>query len=667
MAIDATDWTIDRLTKEIAYTGDAHGGASPTYATVIQFHRWLQDLADDALATGDDELDITNVNPSSRSTDNIITLINDYYISDATSQHLYDGSIIQDNGDTIYDGIVNFGNASVQIHLIQDGSLLASSWWNQGGAGLNPDANAGISHRFMVKVREDGVDIDQRKLVGICRTLDDSNQNTFSEFKINGTSRGNNVLALNDTNDLNNESTATTISGWTNITNTEGLNLIDVNDDDTDEKYYSQWTDDNSPDREINDFYERLKWITRIGTSTGIHGFTGDEFRGITHSFPYDAEYGGIAIATNDDLAWGTLITYNNEVNGPFVVGEAIHEDSATPVWKGRVLAVDDSAPTGTLIVDVRTGTVTSGEGFTSVRGASETTADVNGTPTAVTGGGVMRVLAIDDAGATGIVYVQTYKGTAPANNAIVYDLSDHTQYVDASADSTERAISTPFCGISTGASLIGAYGLGVDITDLTDSDIMTALDGNTYSRPNLVTNTVSGLRTTATADRVIVAPWDGTSYDTNGDPALDKGQMLLATALTSSGIIAVVVKDGTETAIPSDTPSSGYIRVEDDNGFERRLHFSGWSGTTFTIDTSTGEEDFSSVNASVDNNVYVAYLDVQATSGSHSYQAAYSSARDLVALVRNGGAEDPIKQFIAEWSFASTNQTLNAIRTTDL
>ena len=99
MAITATDWTIDRSTGNIRYIGDDHGGASPSYATVIEFHRWLQGLADDAVASGDDELDITNENPSARSTDNIITLLGNYNIDDNASEHLYDGSIIQNGGD----------------------------------------------------------------------------------------------------------------------------------------------------------------------------------------------------------------------------------------------------------------------------------------------------------------------------------------------------------------------------------------------------------------------------------------------------------------------------------------------------------------------------------------------------------------------------------------
>ena len=185
MAIVPGDWTIDRDTKNIRYIGDDHAEASPSYATVIQFHRWLQELAWDAVATGDDELDITNTDPSRRSTDNIITLINGYNITDVEMEHLYDGSIIQDGGDTIYDGFVNFGNSDVQIQIIQNGAVLADDWWNHrdgvyGAGGLNYNDTNGISHRFMLKVRSGGVDIDSRRLVGTSRRFG----YTYSEFKI---------------------------------------------------------------------------------------------------------------------------------------------------------------------------------------------------------------------------------------------------------------------------------------------------------------------------------------------------------------------------------------------------------------------------------------------------------------------------------------------------
>src|SRR3990167_11320932 len=133
MAIVAADWTITRSTKAIAYTGHVHTGVNPSYATVIEFHRWLQGLADDAVAVpaSSDQLDITNIDPSRRSTDNIITLINGYTIDQTSSEHLYDGSIIQGtSGSDIWDGIVNFGNKGVLIQLHQNGAVVGDDWWN---------------------------------------------------------------------------------------------------------------------------------------------------------------------------------------------------------------------------------------------------------------------------------------------------------------------------------------------------------------------------------------------------------------------------------------------------------------------------------------------------------------------------------------------------------
>jgi hypothetical protein len=149
MAFEPLDWEITRSSGNIRYIGADHDGTAgsngrttPTYATVIEFHRALQDFADDASSSGDDQLDITDDNPSDRSTDNIITLLGSYNIDDAASEHLYDGSIIQSSGDVIYDGIVNFGNAPT-IQVVQNGTVIADDWWNndpQGNSlGLNSD------------------------------------------------------------------------------------------------------------------------------------------------------------------------------------------------------------------------------------------------------------------------------------------------------------------------------------------------------------------------------------------------------------------------------------------------------------------------------------------------------------------------------------------------
>ena len=91
MAI-ADDFSVS-TTGDIRYTGS---GAN---YTVLELHRFLQDLADDAQASGNDLVDITVDTPSDRSTDQIITLNAPFNIDDAAARHLYDGSIEQDDGD----------------------------------------------------------------------------------------------------------------------------------------------------------------------------------------------------------------------------------------------------------------------------------------------------------------------------------------------------------------------------------------------------------------------------------------------------------------------------------------------------------------------------------------------------------------------------------------
>lgn len=640
MAMVSGDWTITRSTKDIRYTGDDHGGASPSYATVIQFHRWLQDFADQEVSSGDDQLDITDVTPSERSTDNIITLLNGYNIDDTAAEHLFDGSIIQDGGDTIYDGIINFGNTSVQIQIIQDGAVLADDWWNFGGGGLNADANQGISHRFMIKTRSDGVDIDRRKLIGTARTFN----NTYSEFKINGTSRGNNVLALSDTDDLNNDTVAATVATWTTITNTEGLRLLDINNDSINEEYYSEWNRDSYT---INQFYERLKWLSRDGSSSNLNGLNGELFRGITHSFAYDNETGG-APATNDEYAWGTKIQYDNESGGPFTIGEAIHEDTATPVWKGRILAIDDNGSEGYLVVDIESGTVTDDDDFTGQ--SSNATATVNTTPTAVTGGGVIRFFAIDDDGSEGNLYGQLMKGAAPSDNAVLYDDLDTTKNVTVNGSVTARAISTPFVGQSTGSALIGSYGLGMEPSDTSAADTFFDLSNSQVNPPNNVTFTVYGLE--SGEDRVLV-----TNDQSSG---IDYDQLTLNTTL--DGGTETIVDVGTGN-IPADTPSTGKLRIELDDGRYRLVSYTSHDGDDeFTIpSTNFVDPD----DATAGNNVFLSYIDELASSNTASFTTVYNADRTLFIRVRDGGGT-PIKTFETTGSLGSSGGSATAIRTSD-
>ena len=333
---------------DIRYTGAAHGAAGAGYYTVIEFHRFLQDKADDAVASGDDLLDITDSTPSERATDNYITLINSYNIDQTLSEHLYDGTVVQAGGDEVWDGLVVIANEGIDLQIIQDGAQIANDFWNtipngETEKGLNRDVANGIAQRFMLKVRDAGADIDGKRLIGTTRVIG----KTFSEFKINGTARGNNVLALTFADDNNDTEDA---SGWSTITNTEGYRAIDVNNDTTDEYFYSEWNRDTYT---MNQLYTRLKYLTRgeaanVGT---IYGIDAKIFRGITHELS------------------GT------QASGTFVQPEEISWTGGT----GQLLAID-STTAGTKIwmqiltgVAPTSGTVTGNGGATfTVSGSAE-------------------------------------------------------------------------------------------------------------------------------------------------------------------------------------------------------------------------------------------------------------------------------------------------------
>lgn len=293
----ASDFEVQN-DKDIRYTG-----VSNNY-TVLELHRWLQDLADDASSIVDDIVDITSPTPTNRQTDNIIELLNGFNIDATAAEHLYDGSIIQAGGDVIWDGLVVLAPAGTRVEVIQNGALLSNFWTTS----LNPDAANGISHRFMVQVRTGGADIDGRRLLVQTRELGFQ----YSEFRINGTARGNNVAALAAATDLNNQTAAGTIATWSDVVNiTEGYNGIDADGNGADEFYYSEW---DLGSRTKNQFYERMKWLTRRGSASTIYGLNGELFRGITHEI--DVVVGTGTFNAFEPVSWpggtGQLLAINN-------------------------------------------------------------------------------------------------------------------------------------------------------------------------------------------------------------------------------------------------------------------------------------------------------------------------------------------------------------------
>lgn len=236
----------------VAINGDIRYTGSGTTYTVLQFHRFLQNLADDAQALGDDLVDITTDTPSDRATDQILTLNSPYNIDDTAARYLYDGSITQSGGNTVYSGLTVVGTVETGTEpmIIQDGRVLPS-WW---GTGVNAQPAANIIMQILVKSRDGGADIDGKKILTFAREYGD----TWAEFP---TTLGlaNSVAAISSLNDLNNSTPEATVRGWTTINVTEadaGVRLLDINNDTTDEEYYEEW---DKGSQTLNDTFEWSK------------------------------------------------------------------------------------------------------------------------------------------------------------------------------------------------------------------------------------------------------------------------------------------------------------------------------------------------------------------------------------------------------------------------
>ena len=585
MAFVAADWKITRSSKEIEYIGDLHGGTAPTYVTGIELHRALMDFADAASDSGDDQLAIIDLVPSQRlGADTNVTLLNGYTLTSATAEgpqeHIYDTSITYGGGTDIYDGIQVFGN-STNIQVIQDGARIINDFWNQPKMiTAVEDAASSTTHRFLIKTRTAGTDIDGRRLLGTQRELG----TFYTDFFIGGgTNRGNNVLALTANADLNNTTGDATIATWDTITNaSEGYVGLDANADTTNEFYYSNWTKATFT---INQFYERMKWIqTRvagIGVDTPardadqtIYGLPGDVFRGITHE---------VALS-------GTT--------GTFQAVEAV-------TWTG----------------------------------------------------GTGQLLAIDSTTAPTTAWVQLLTGVAPTGTFASAGAGSGSSTV---GTVTAQLVSLPMAGASTGSALIGAFGFGVLPADLAVNDSVTSLDGNPLSPPNNVTFNVTGLDiTVAEEDYVLVGPATGSVLDLAFDTVVGP--------INGAAVTSIVVT----TAIPTDVPATGSIRIQNDEGRYVKIPYTSYTGSTYTIPSynfsGTGDND----SVANGNNYFPTWLDQVAVTATEGVTVVYDAPRNLLVRVRNGNTGTPAVNPIVPWDtvsvLGSTGGSQAASRVLDL
>ena len=406
-----------------------------------------------------------------------------------------------------------------------------------------------------------------------------------------------------------------------------------------------------------------------VKSSPPIHDIAGERFEGINIEVGFDGEI-GTGVAEDNIVMWGTLITYDALVSGPFLPGEYITIKTGSTLASGAKVLYDDGVDELVLLLDSPSASVlTDNDVITTVRGAAETTAAINITITDDNlSGGTGILLAKDDNGAAGELYLQVVTGVNPVNNNKIRrdDVSGDPllDRCDATTTLNTRTVSPEYLGTSTGSNIIGAYGIGFEAADVGASDRFTSLDNASRIPPNNVVFTVSGL--VSGEDRVLVGPRTGTSLDT--------GQWLLNTALVGATETAVVVKTGTDTvpwpANEVNWPAAGgagdpsALRVQLDNGIYKNQDYTSHdSSATFTIPSTAYNVD----GAAVNNEVFLAFIDVLADATTEAFTGVHDTVdRDMFVRVRDGGAT-PIKTFEnTSAQFLTTPQTIAAVRTSD-
>ncbi|MEK7633912.1 MAG: hypothetical protein AAB437_03650 [Patescibacteria group bacterium] len=250
------------------------------------------------------------------------------------------------------------------------------------------------------------------------------------------------------------------------------------------------------------------------------------------------------------------------------------------------------------------------------------------------------------------------YPTATAQGGAITHTTKQGQLYIRAHEDNQTTPTNTyspvkasPF-GTFAGGKFFGAQGVWIENMAAADVQNYQLIDatGATRTPPNQQAITISNL---LSGDRVAV-------FRTTSGTTIDKA-MYTAAAGNLLGNSTFVVNG----AIPSDTPTSGSIRVVDisDTSATRevRYTYASWSGSTFSGVSPTLDRGYTAT----DDTAYVPFIDTTASSTSQAVTVVYSANRTILLRVRRKTVT-PILPFETTGTFGSTGYSTSAIRTTD-
>lgn len=191
----ASDFSVD--TSGNLRAGTYVPGTSTQYTT-LELHAFLQDLADNAAPSGDDNVSILGQNPSelagrrNASRPMAMTLLNGINIDDGTAKWLKFGSVEQGTGNQLYTGLKTIGTivAASPMYIYQNGAKV-TSYWQDGHIQLLVKAKSGGT-----LIQTDGVD-------GQITVFSRKYGQTYSHFDANLSAGGEQAAAVSTALDAN--------------------------------------------------------------------------------------------------------------------------------------------------------------------------------------------------------------------------------------------------------------------------------------------------------------------------------------------------------------------------------------------------------------------------------------------------------------------------------
>jgi hypothetical protein len=378
----ATDFTISA-------TGDIRrqGGASTEVYTVLALHQWLQDLADDAAASGGDLLDILAPNPTKldgprdAAVASRLNLLTDgsvsFNLDDTAAQYINFGSIKQSSAAVQYSGLKTIGGivAGSPIYVVQSGSKL-TKFWSDGHV------------QILVKVRTGGAFIDSGNVTAFSRKWGQA----YSHFDVNLSAGGESNAALStavDSNIVLSEAAAGALSAKVAIT--VGDTNQDLNNGNGSKLYKGTIT--LTGGATLQEAYQYLQYLARENSAATVNGVPGWRYRVL------NAAYTEIPAAPFGTFAGGTFFV----AQGWFITGVLPAEAT-----RYQLIAHDGTSQVPPTLVGIAVGNLVAGDRVLVTRD--------DGT------GGILKdeyTPVAASIGATSIQVVEAIKTDTPASGAI--------------------------------------------------------------------------------------------------------------------------------------------------------------------------------------------------------------------------------------------------------